>query len=147
MTFPPPHEAFDWIGQPALDLPVYKRLFNGAKPVIAGESPYLSAKENGVEFALRPDHTVRAAFFYSQGVEDYAQYQGPLPSDLSFGKNRADVRSALGEPAMSGEAGGTGIFALDHSFDRYEDGVHYLRFEYQTGDAAIRLITIGLCDD
>jgi hypothetical protein len=145
--FSPSHIAFSWINQPALSLPIYAQQFGGARVEIAGESPYLSAKAAGISFALHPDHRVRAVFLYAQGVEDFAQYGAPLPGDLSFAASRADVRKAFGEPVLSGEAGGTEIFAIEHSFDRYEEGPYYLRFEYMPGDAAIRLATIGFCDD
>jgi uracil DNA glycosylase len=64
MTFPTNHIAFSWINQPAFSLPVYEALFNSAQVVIAGESPYLSNKASGIEFALHPDHRVRAAHLY-----------------------------------------------------------------------------------
>ncbi len=147
MNFPSAHIAFTWIGQPALMLPVYGELFDGAKPVIAGESPYLSNKAAGIEFALYPDHRVRAVFLYAADVEDNAQYAGALPADLSFASSRVDVRAVLGDPVFSGEAGGVGLMAIDHSFDRYEDGTHYLRFEYAPGDTSIRMVTAGLCED
>jgi hypothetical protein len=145
--FSPSHIAFSWIDQPALLLPVYAQQFGGARVEIAGESPYLSAKAAGISFALHPDHSVRAVFLYAQGVEDFAQYGAPLPGDLSFATSRTHVRAALGDPVFSGEAGGVGLMAIDHSFDRYEDGAYYLRFEYMSGDAPIRLVTIGACDD
>lgn len=147
MTFPAAHIVFTWIGQPALSLPVYGELFDGVKPEIAGESPYLSAKAAGIEFALYSDHRVRAVFLYAGGVEDNAQYVGALPAELSFASSRADVRAALGNPVFSIEAGGVGIMAIDYSADRYEDAAHYLRFEYAPGDASIRMVTAGLCED
>ncbi len=145
MTFAPNHEIFSWIGQPALDLPVYAERFEGAEIEIAGESPYLYGRAAGIQFALNPDHSVRAAFLHAEGVEDFAQYAGALPGNISFSNTRADVRAAIGEPVFSGEAGGVGLMAIEHSFDRFESGCHYLRFEYRAGDASIRLVTAGSC--
>jgi hypothetical protein len=138
------HPACGWVGKLAFDLDVYAQMFNGAKAEIAGESPYLNAKSAGLSFALNDDRTVRAVFLYSQGVERFQQYTDPLPAGLSFTSSRAEVRRALGKPVLSGEVGGVGIFAIEFSFDRFEAGDHYLRFEYRSGGEAIRLITIGL---
>jgi hypothetical protein len=146
MTFPSNHEIFSWIGQPALDLPVYAERFEGAEIEIGGESPYLYGKAVGIQFALNRDHTVRAAFLHAEGVEDFAQYPGTLPGGLSFTSSRADVRAALGEPVFNGDAGGVGLMAIEHSFDRFEEGPHYLRFEYLAGNMSIRMVTVGPCD-
>jgi hypothetical protein len=138
------HPAFAWLGQPALTLPVYAELFAGATPQIMGESPYLNAKPAGISFALNRDHSVQSIFLYAEGVEGFAQYSaGDLPGDVSYKSTRAAVRAALGEPAMSAEAGGVGLMAIEFAFDRFEDGVHYVRFEYWPDDAGIRLVTIG----
>jgi hypothetical protein len=144
MTGFPDHPALTWIGQPALSLPVYAQLFDGAAVEIMGASPYLNAKAAGISFALHPDHSVRAVFLYAAGVEDFAQYAAdPLPAGLSFSSTRADVRAVLGAPAMSADAGGVGLMAIDFAFDRFEDGARYLRFEYWPDDAGARLVTVG----
>jgi hypothetical protein len=140
------HPAFLWLGQPAMTLDVYGRLFNGAQPQIMGESSYLNAQPAGISFALTAEHSIKAIFFYAQGVEDFAQFGETLPAGLSFSNNRAEVRAALGDAAFSGEAGGVGIMAIDFAFDRFEHGSHYLRFEYAPGDSAVRLVTIGNID-
>jgi hypothetical protein len=141
------HAVFSWLGQPAFDLDIYRQSFGGAAAEIMGESPYLNARGAGISFALSPDHTVRAAFFYAQGVEGFDAYAGSLPAGLDLVKSRADVRTALGAPAMSIDAGGVGLMAIAFAFDRFEEADVYLRCEYWPGDDAIRLITIGRCDD
>jgi hypothetical protein len=141
------HPIFAWLGQPALGLDIYAQAFDGASVEIMGESPYLNAKGAGISFALSPDHSVRAAFLYHQDVEGFAAYQGSLPKGLTLAHSRADVRAALGEPAMSMDAGGVGLMAIDFAFDRFEEADIYLRCEYLPGDNAIRLITIGRSDD
>ncbi len=137
------HPAFSWLGKQALDLPVYAASFGGAAIRIAGESPYLDAKAAGIEFALHADHSVRAVHLYAQGVEGFEAYAEPLPAGLTLSNSRADVRAALGEPVMSMDAGGTGLMAIEFAFDRYEAGGHYLRFAYENGESAVRLVTIG----
>jgi hypothetical protein len=141
------HPAFGWVGEPALQLEIYHSSFAGAKPVIMGESPYLNAKRAGVSFALTKNHTVKAVFLYAKDVENFAQYVGPLPAGLAFSSSRDDVKAALGEAVFSGDAGGTGFMAIEHSFDRFEHDSHYLRFEYMPGNGSIRLVTIGSVGD
>jgi hypothetical protein len=132
-----------WIDQRYDAIADYARLFKDAKPKTMGESPYLQGKEAGIAFALTRDQRIRAIFLYAQGVEDFAQYAGALPAALTFSSTRADVRAALGIPAIAAEAGGSGVFAIEHSFDRFEANGFYVRFEYSAGDAGVRLVTLG----
>jgi hypothetical protein len=141
------HAAFGWIGEPALQLEIYHSSFAGAKPVIMGESPYLNAKPAGMSFALTKKHAVKAVFLYASSIEGFEQYAGGLPVGLTFSSTRDDVKSKIGEAVFSGEAGGIGLMAIEHSFDRFEHGSHYLRFEYMPGNGSIRLVTIGSVDD
>jgi hypothetical protein len=136
-----------WLDQPYEAVPDHAALFGSAKPEIMGESPYLNGRATGVAFALTKDHRVRAIFFYANGVEDFAQYAGALPGALSFASSRADVRTALDTTVMAADAGGAGLFAIEHSFDRFEADGFYLRFEYIAGDAAVRLVTLGKIED
>lgn len=138
------HPAFSWLGKDALSLPIYAERFDGAKVIIMGESPYLDAKKAGIELALKADHSVKAVHLYAQGIEGFAAYADSLPGGLILSNSRADVRAALGEPAMSMDAGGVGLMAIEFAFDRYETVEHYLRFEYLKGEAAIRIVTIGM---
>jgi hypothetical protein len=107
---------------------------------------YLTAIPLGLEAVTARDGTVKAIFFKAAGIEDFAPYQDALPNGLTFADSRAVVRQALGDPVRAGEAGGTGIMAIPYAWDRYEDGTHYLRCEYEDGDASIRMVTIGLAD-
>jgi hypothetical protein len=132
-----------WIDQRYDAIGDYARLFKSAKPKTMGESPYLQGKEAGIAFALTRDHHVRAIFLYAQGVEGFAEYAGALPGVCTFSSTRADVRAALGVPAMAADAGGSGVFAIEHSFDRFEANGFYARFEYMAGDAGVRLVTLG----
>jgi hypothetical protein len=143
MTTPFNFPLLSWIGQKYEAVVFFAKTFKDKKPETMGKSLYLNAREAGIALALTKKRSVLAIYLYAQGVEDFEKYNGELPSDLLFASSRADVRAAMGEPALSGEAGGTGIFAIEHSFDRFEDGAHYIRFEYSAAGASIRLITLG----
>jgi hypothetical protein len=143
VTFPANYEPLAWIGAPTKSLAVYAQLFDGAKPEIMGESPYLNAKTAGISFALEKDGSVRTVFLYSQGFEGFAQYLGSLPAGLTFSSSRVDARAAMGSPVMSGEPGGIGLMAIEYAFDRFEHDNRYVHFQYTKGDDAILLVTIG----
>jgi hypothetical protein len=141
-------QAFDfpllsWLGQKYDAVDGFAKTFKGAKPETMGESLYLNARERGIACALTKKRAVSAVFLYAQGVEGFTQYTGALPAGIGFTSSRAAVRAAMGEPVLSGEPGGKGLFAIEHRFDRFEDGAHYIRFEYVPGDAGIRLVTLG----
>jgi hypothetical protein len=137
-------KLFSYLGQPYQKADIYPSVFKLSKPKIMGESPYLYARGEGISLALEKDDRIKAVFLYAEGIEDFGQYKLPLPGGFAFDTPRAVVRSNLGEPAFAGEAGGTGIMAIEHSFDRYESSQYYLRFEYAGGDSGIRLVTLGL---
>jgi hypothetical protein len=135
---------FSYLGQPYQKTDIYPTIFKSSEPQIMGESPYLNAREEGISLALERDGRIKAVFLYAGGVENFGQYKSPLPGNLAFDTPRAVIRTKLGEPAFGGEAGGTGIMAIEHSFDRYESSQFYLRFEYVDGDSGVRMVTLGL---
>ncbi len=140
------HPACTWVGADPFTLPIYAERFDGAVAEIMGESPYINAKDAGISFALTRKHLVETVFLYSEGFEGFSAYTGALPMGLSFANSRTEVRTALGEPVRSGEAGGIGLMAIEHSWDRFEADALYLHIQYQAGDAGILLITIGIAD-
>jgi hypothetical protein len=131
-----------YLGQSYKKTDIYPTVFKSSKPRIMGESPYLNACEAGISLALEKDDRIGAIFLYAEGIEDFGQYRSPLPGGLKFDTPRAVIRTKLGEPAFGGEAGGTGIMAIEHSLDRYESQEIYVRFE-RAGGGAIRLVTLG----
>lgn len=135
---------FAYLGQNFKEIDIYPTVFQSASPQIMGESPYLNAQKAGMSLALETDNSVKAIFLYAQGLEGFTQYEPPLPGNLRFETTREAIRSKLGKPALSAEAGGTGIMAIEHAFDRYESVKFYLRFEYEEGGKRIRLVTLGL---
>jgi hypothetical protein len=141
------YPVISWLGTDPFSLPVYSECFDDAGIEIMGESPYINAKGAGISFALTQERRIKTVFLYSQGFEGFSAYAGALPLGLTLNSSRAEVRAAMGDPAMSGEKGGVGIMTLDFSFDRFEKGEHYLNFRYLAGDKAIQLIVIGLCSD
>lgn len=137
------HQLFANIGQKAFETELYTQSFNGADVEIMGESPYLNASDAGIELVLSKKHTIEAIHLFNGAAEGFCRYSGLFPLDIDFDMTRAHVRLKLGKPAMSAEAGGIGIMAIEHSFDRYEDDRFYIRIQYEAGDSAVALITLG----
>jgi hypothetical protein len=132
-----------WLGQNYQETSGYDPLFASSEPEIMGESWYLNARPKGIAFALTKKKAVEAIFLYDEGVEGFSRYPESLPGGMGFDATRAQVRAAFGEPGFAGEAGGTGLMAIEFGFDRFEQGAHYIRFEYWADDKGIRLITLG----
>jgi hypothetical protein len=138
------NSLFASLGQIGLESDIYAQNFNSEQIETMGESPYLNGRDAGIELCLTKKHKVQAIHLYSGKLEGFCRFAGPYPSGLSFTSSRAQIRAVLGEPFMSMEAGGAGITAIERSFDRYENEQFYIRFQYEVGDGAVRLITLGL---
>jgi hypothetical protein len=137
------HPLFLNIGQKAFETEIYIQNFNGAAVEIIGESPYLNARDAGVHLVLTKKHKLDAIHLYSGTLEGFCRFDGPAPGDIGFEMSRAQIRSTLGVPSMHGDPGGVGIMAIEHAFDRYENDMHYIRFQFDAGASKVRLITLG----
>jgi hypothetical protein len=137
------HPLLTNIGQKAVETDLYTQHFNNAQVEIMGESPYLNARDAGIELVLTKKHKIDAIHLYNGTLEGFCRYPGPFPLDINFEMTRAQIRNKLGTPAMSIEPGGIGLMAIEHAFDRYENETYYIRFEFETGNGGVRLITFG----
>jgi hypothetical protein len=143
MTSPFTSPLFAMLGQRYDVVDIYPTLFQSAEPKTNGEFPYLYANHAGIQFALtKKTFLIEAIFLFAQDVEKNSQYQGETPAAISFVATREKVHAVLGEPVMAMDAGGEGLMAIEYSFDRYEDDLHYFRIEYfETG--GVRMMTLG----
>jgi hypothetical protein len=135
---------FQALGQPALTSPLYAQYFSQAEIEIMGESPYLNATGAGISLPLSKKHKIEAIHLYCGTFEGFCRFEGGLPFDIGFDMSRTQIRDKLGEPTMSADPSGDGLFAITHSFDRYENTGFYIRYQFEAGDKAVRLITLGL---
>jgi hypothetical protein len=135
---------FEALGQPALSSPLHAQYFSQTEIEICGESPYLNAMGAGISLPLSKKHKIDAIHLYSGTLEGFCRFEGATPFGIGFDMTRAQIREKLGEPAMSADPSGTGLFAITHSYDRYEDDRFYVRYQFEAGDCAVRLITLGL---
>jgi hypothetical protein len=138
------HDIFATLDQIGVETDIYAQNFRDAQIEIMGESPYLNARDAGIELCLNKKQKVEAIHLYNGTSEGFCRYQGTLPGDVTFDQSRAQVQATLGPPNMSMDAGGVGLMAIEHAFDRYENDLYYVRFQYESGNAAICLVTLGL---
>ncbi|MEI8204663.1 MAG: hypothetical protein WCH34_16715 [Bacteroidota bacterium] len=60
---------------------------------------YYSFPKKGICISiLKSNDNIAAIFLYSEGVDNYRQYQGQLPNELDFQNSRKEVESKLGPP-------------------------------------------------
>jgi hypothetical protein len=100
----------------------------------AGSRAYLSFHTAGLQFYFLSDplgwlcHSVTA---HSSDCDGFAAYPHPIEGNLSWSASPADVRSALGQPSISG-GGGPKIMRVivDYPWDRFDRDGYSLRVEY-----------------
>jgi len=63
---------------------------------------FYSFKPEGILLGFTKQDKLEVIFLYSEGEQDYRQYQGELPYGLSFRNSRREVESILGSPDDSG---------------------------------------------
>jgi len=59
---------------------------------------YYSYKDKGLSLLFNYKDTLQAIFYYSEGVDNYRQYQGILPKGVTFLDTRGVVEKKLGYP-------------------------------------------------
>jgi ankyrin repeat protein len=80
------------------------------------ESYYYNFKSKGISlFFNNANDTLRGIIFYSEGADDYRQFQGDLPFGLSFQNTRSEIESILGPPDKTDDGAGTNIWTSYNS--------------------------------
>lgn len=62
-------------------------------------SSYYSYKDKGLSIRLDERGFIETIFFYSEGADEFRQYQGSLPHGLDFTMSRKVVEKTIGLPA------------------------------------------------
>jgi hypothetical protein len=78
------------------------------------------------------------AFFYSEGHEDYSQYQGELPEGLEFSDSRDTVVEKLGPSDWQDDDDG------DIYRERWDRPDYKLLLDYAAGGASILVVYCGI---
>lgn len=66
---------------------------------------FYSYKRYGISLRFDVEEKLSGIFLYSEGADDYRQYQGELPFKLSFTLTRKEIEDILGKPNKSGGRG------------------------------------------
>lgn len=107
---------------------------HGLVPDEIDGTTYWEATAFGI--ALRSEESVvDTVFLYGQGKDDFADYQGRMPTGIELGCDRTTVRRYAGMPTRSS----TGA----HEWDRYDGEGTYVHFMYEGAPLGVSLITLG----
>ena len=107
---------------------------HGLVPEEAHGATYWEASAFGI--TVRSENgIVDTVFLHGDGKDDFAEYQGPLPTGLEFGCDRSVVRTLGGAPTWSS----TGA----HDWDRYDLDEAYVHFTYEGEPRGVSMITLG----
>jgi hypothetical protein len=97
----------------------------------------------GVSLLLEEDGAVGSVFLFGNGKDDFREYRGALPGELTFRSGRSDVRRVCGEPTWSANASTVADGPPRHGgWDRYDFPTHNLHFSYERDLGVIELVTV-----
>lgn len=83
-------------------------------------------------------------FLYAQGQDDYDQYQGALPFELSFDLHATDIARQLGKPSWRSQHSSEGWVGGER-WDQLAD--YQLHISYHKDTQKPRIITLQIPDD
>jgi hypothetical protein len=90
----------------------------------------------------RPDWLFSTASLYPAGVDGFGGFVEPIEGRLPIASPRPTVRDALGTPSRTGGSGKELGVLTDYFWDRYDFELYHLRFDYESADGAIRLVSL-----
>jgi hypothetical protein len=103
---------------------------------------YGFAKRGGFSFVVGEDGRIRTVHLYSEGHQDYGQFQGALPEGVRFDSSRAAIRESLGAPTVSREPGVTPSGRFATAWDRFDGPDVKVHIEYSSDEQSIQLVTL-----
>ena len=69
-----------------------------------GSCFYYNFEKKGISIMFLKSEILDTIFFYAKGSDDFRQYQGVLPFQVTFDLNRKTIESIFGKPESSGVA-------------------------------------------
>jgi hypothetical protein len=90
----------------------------------------------------QPNKTLvlRACHFYSEGYENYRQYRGELPNNLSFADSREIALQKLGDSDWQYEKNNR----IKRERWEFEEAGHQLNLTYSDDEQTIKIISFGI---
>lgn len=104
---------------------------------------YLELPVAGMSFVLSDDDRVTTVHLYSERLDDYAQYVGPMPFGLGFTMGRDAVRLLLGMPERTMDATEDPLLGKMMARDIYTRGKYSVCVEYSATMNELFLVTIS----
>jgi hypothetical protein len=115
---------------------------------------FISFRNYGLSFAYEDEATLLqkdqpiggkslliTVHLYSEGFENFHQYQEPLPAELSFHDSREQVRGKLGKPSATKE-GKRALGRQWPSWDRYDLDAYSLLAQYPADFSKVDLVSL-----
>ncbi|SFI94038.1 hypothetical protein SAMN03159338_0365 [Sphingomonas sp. NFR04] len=102
---------------------------------------YLSSIAFGISLVVVDGH-VAAVFLYGGGKEGFARFPFRVPLDLTFDMSREVVRSRLGSPEESAEAGQMPVLGWKPAWDRFVRDGFELHAEYSEDLTSVQMFTV-----
>jgi hypothetical protein len=90
----------------------------------------------------RPDWLLSSAMLFPAGVDGFGAFGEPIEGRLPVASARPSVHGALGAPSRTGGSGQALGVLTDYFWDRYDFERYHLRFDYESADGAIRLVSL-----
>jgi hypothetical protein len=129
-----------WLGLPLADLDAKLREHGiaDAQSETFGGVTYVYVFDTGLAF-VGQESRVDCVQLYAEGVDDYAQFQGPLPGGAHFGLSREAAHALLGKPVQTG--GGMVVPGLGKQtpWDRFLIGDVLLRLDYTPEEDSVTI--------
>lgn len=94
---------------------------------------YYTFQSSGFDFLISRDTDLidTVHLFHQDHDPEVDEFKGTIPSQLNFELSKADCRSRLGDPTISGEY-----------WDKWEMESHSVHVQYKESEESIRLITV-----
>lgn len=115
---------------------------DGARANSYPESAYFENPALGIAL-LRERGLVDSVFLHAEGKDDFHQYGGELPDDLSISLRRQEVLARLGSPSASGPAVQERRSIAHGGWDRFSYPAFLLHFTYAPVSELITLVTVS----
>jgi hypothetical protein len=103
---------------------------------------FLGDKKDGVVFSFSNEERLYQIDFYSEGYEDYKQFKGQLPHDITFDLSKKQINDLLGNPTVHQESRNIPILGIIPGVDSYTYQDHRLVFHYSENYDSLLLLTL-----
>jgi hypothetical protein len=105
----------------------------------------LTYKREGIYLIFdwhRPEWLSASAILFAGGVDGFGGFVEPIEGRLPIASQRSAVHCALGAPSRTGGGAKPSGVITDYFWDPYDFERYHLRFDYESEDGAIRIVSL-----